>query len=98
MEDGHSLEAIEALPIFRDQPKLYPDLRPIWDMFFKLSSARQTGFAGPQPLSLSEILALFELDGIDDVDDREDTLSLLQHMDRIFMTVMAERKPKGKSR
>lgn len=81
------------LPILKDMPELEEWLRPVWDMFHSLSSSRQYGFGAPQPIQINEILALLELRGITDLDEREEKVGLIQHMDRIFLEVKASQKP-----
>lgn len=77
-------------------PELEEWLRPYWDMFHSLNASRQYGFGAPQPIQMSEILALFELRAIVDEDDREDAIRLIQKMDGVYLEVKASQKPPPK--
>ena len=75
----------ENYPILRSKPDIWNDLVWVWEAYAFLSSARQIGFSGPQPLTLSEMLAYADYRGINAVDEREELLVLVQHLDRVFM-------------
>lgn len=55
------------------------------EAFGVLSVSRYYGENGPQPISLSDILAFFVLSGIDDMDDREVYRNHIQSMDGVFL-------------
>lgn len=84
------------LPMFRDMPTLYNDLKWIYEGFMRLSAARQLGFSSVQPISISEVLSYCELFDIYDPEDREDFLYFVQFLDKIFLQDMERKKPKSK--
>jgi hypothetical protein len=86
----------EMYPILVSRPELYPDLYWVWEAFMMLSSTRQQGMGGPQPISLTELLAYCQYHAIQDSEEREEILHLVQHLDRVFLAHYAE-KSKSKA-
>lgn len=82
-------------PILSSKPEIFTDLIWVWEGFLTLSSARQLGFNGPQPISLSELLAFLQYRGIEDPEDREEFVTLVQSLDQVFMAdAIAKQKAK----
>lgn len=54
----------------------------VWEWFLQLSGSRQSGIAGPVPLSNLEILAFFQLEGVSP-DGWE--LQAIRALDRVAM-------------
>jgi hypothetical protein len=71
-----------------DRPKLFRDATWVWEGFTTLSGSRQMGYAGPQPLNLSEMLSYLDFRGIRDSDEREEFIHLVQALDRRFVAEM----------
>ncbi len=72
-------------PILNSKPDLYTDLLWIWEGFIILSSSRQIGMNGPQPILMSEISAYAQYAEISDLTDRDDFLHHVQKLDLVFM-------------
>lgn len=88
--EGKSVKAL------RDRPRLFPELRLVWDSFWELNESRAIGMdVGPIPIS--EIAAFCEFV---DVGDRGRFLRLVRSMDRVFLDdvrarrATAEKKPR----
>lgn len=75
----------ENYPILKGRPEIWPDLFWVWEAFSFLSSSRQMGFNGPQPISLTEILAYAEFRGIHSPDEREELLHHVQKLDSQYL-------------
>lgn len=86
----------EDFPILVSRPALWADLVWIWEAYIHLSTSRQLGFSGPQPLSISEVLAYADFRGIHNLDEREELLHHVQALDQIFMADFNARNPKKK--
>lgn len=67
------------------KPTIFDDLIWVWEGFGVLSSSRQMGMNGPQPLILSEIIFYLDYIGIDSRDEREEFLHLVQFLDRVYI-------------
>jgi hypothetical protein len=85
----------EDFPILKSRPELWPDLVWVWEAYMFLSSSRQMGFAGPQPISLAEVLAYSDFRGIEDADERDELLHHVQRLDQIYL---ADHAAKAKSK
>jgi len=48
---------------YERRPELYSDLLPVWDIFIMLNATRQIGMT-VNPLSMSDIKAAFDMNGI----------------------------------
>ena len=83
-------------PILNSKPDLYPDLLWIWESWMVLSSARQLGMNGPQPLSIADIHAFCLFQDIRNRDEREEFLYHMQEMDRAFLAYHASKNPTPK--
>lgn len=82
-------------PILNSKPSLYPDLVWVWEGFLTISASRQMGFNGPQPISLSEVLAFLHYRGIEDQEEREEFVTLVQALDQVYMAdAIAKQKTK----
>lgn len=53
--------------------------------FNTLSNSRGATSAGPQPIQVSEVLALLCVQGIDEVEERVKYVALIQKMDQIYL-------------
>lgn len=51
----------------------------------RLDRSRMPGFSGPNPIAVSDIVALATIMGIDDVDERLSFLDRIQVMDSAFL-------------
>lgn len=80
-------------PILNSKPDLFPDLLWIWESFMVLSSARQVGMDGPQSISITDINALCQFQGIRNMDEREELLYHVQEMDRSFRAYHKSKTP-----
>ncbi len=85
---------LRDFPILSSRPALFSDLIWVWEAFTQLSGARQVGFNGPLPLSMSEVLAYAQFRGIESPDEREELLHFVQYLDKVWLEDYAGRKPK----
>lgn len=85
-------------PILNSKPDLFPDLLWIWEGFMVLSTARQLGMSGPQPILLTEIHSYCEYERIYDDDARDDFLHHVQKLDLVFLADFRARNPGSPSR
>ena len=74
----------EEVPALDRRPELNADLAFAWEAFQILHASRAQGF-GFGPIPLSEVLAYFEAFAIDDLDEREELLTLIQQLDREYL-------------
>ncbi|TFH65747.1 MAG: hypothetical protein E4G91_01320 [Candidatus Zixiibacteriota bacterium] len=65
-----------------EQPELLPLLSEEWDAFATLDKARQHGFSGPQPITLTEIEAFCRLN---DPPDRDQLIKYIQKLDEAYL-------------
>lgn len=86
---------ITPRPLLERVQLLKKDL-PYWEAFHILNSGRQSGM-GPNPLMISEIMALVVTGGIAFIPDRPKYLRLMQKLDATFMEYLAEKAPKPKA-
>lgn len=61
-----------------------------------LSTQRQIGMSGPQPIGMGDVLAYCEFEGIRHPDDRDDFLHHVQKMDLVFLADWKARNPSPK--
>lgn len=73
------------IPILANMPEIFPDVQHVWEGFSQLSSGRQMGMGGPQPLTLGDIREYMTYKGVDDPDDQDEFLQLIQALDFIFI-------------
>jgi hypothetical protein len=66
----------------------------VWEGFWQLCCQRQVIFGAPQPISLADILAWFEMRGITDTESRVEFLMYLLAMDEVWRFDAADRRPK----
>ena len=82
-----------SFPILNSKPELFRDLVWIWEAYMVLSTSRQNGMSGPQPISITDIHSYMLIEGIYDRDDRELLLHHVQHMDNVFKADYIARNP-----
>lgn len=82
-----------SFPILNSRPELFGDLQWIWEGFMVLSSSRQIGMSGPQPIQMTEVLSYCEYQDLRDRDEREEFLHHVQKMDLVFMADYRARNP-----
>jgi hypothetical protein len=80
-------------PILNSRPELFSDLLWIWEGFMVLSSLRQVGMSGPQPLAMSDILSYAKYERIDDPEERVEFLHHVQKLDLVFRADWRARNP-----
>lgn len=73
---------------------MYEDLTDVWDAFQGLSACRTCGL-GPNPIGWDQMLAWFEIHGIEDADVRDTYCRLIMVMDRVFLDHAAEAVKNG---
>jgi len=56
-----------------------------WEAFNRLSSSRQWTMGGPAAIPMSEMLAYFNMYGIDDATERDEYLFVLQELDAEYL-------------
>lgn len=83
-----------APPPLLNRPKLRQQDIEYLDAYDHLTSARTIGMASPDPIQVSEILALCQLLGIASVTDRAKYLRIIQKMDRTFLDHWESSRPK----
>ena len=85
-----------SYPILNSRPEMFSELVWVWEGFLTISASRQMGFNGPQPISLSEVLAFLTYRGISDPEEREQFLTLVQALDQVFIAdSIAKQKTKS---
>jgi len=77
-----------------DAPIPFTGAQKYLDAFWTLSAGRTYHAAGANTLSLSEILAYFQIYGIDDIDERADFIDFLRAMDAAYLKHQADNRPK----
>lgn len=75
---GQKVQAIE------NKPALFADLQGVWNAFMCLHRSRGVGFV-PNPISMSDLLAYFELFGPDDPDERMEIAAFIWFLDDVFL-------------
>lgn len=83
-----------APPPLLNRPKLRQQDLEFLDAYDHLASARTMGVASPDPIQVSEILALCQLLGIASVSDRAKYLRIIQKLDRTFHDHWEATRPK----
>lgn len=71
-------------PGLQSKPQLNPEAVTVWNLFSLLDSSRTYGFSGPDPLLVSEIKAMLDMVGEDDVEHRLFILRLMKRLDLIY--------------
>lgn len=82
-----------SFPILNSKPELFRDLVWIWEAYMVLSTSRQNGMSGPQPISISDIHSFMLIQDVNDMEDRELLLHHVQHMDNVFRADHIARNP-----
>jgi hypothetical protein len=79
--------------------EVYQDLRFAWSLFSRLSRSRNYGdYAGnPKPISVQDILTLFELLYVTDPQERLRLLDQIQILDETFIEYMAKKSKRKNS-
>lgn len=83
-------------PILNSKPELFGDLLWIWEGFMVLSTCRQYGMSSPQPISMGEIHAYCQFNGIYSPDEREEFLHHITKLDLVFLADWRVKNPSGK--
>lgn len=72
-------------PALATKPALRRDCLRYYEVFHALGASRVWSQVGPQPLQVSEILALVEAKGIEEPETKLKYVRLVQRMDRVEM-------------
>lgn len=80
-------------PILNSRPELYQDLLWIWEAFMILSTARQIGMSGPQPINMTDLNSYCEFEGIRHPEEREELRHHIQKLDLHFLADYRARNP-----
>ena len=78
-----------------DEPFLGPHLMWVWKAFTDLNYRRPAGFAGPLPITYTDIDAYCRLKDILSPGERERLLRLIDPLDRAWMAKAHEESAKG---
>lgn len=73
---------------------LFEDLTDVWNAFQDLSTCRACGFS-PNPIAWDQMLAWFQVYGIEDTEMRDTYCHLIMAMDAVFLEHVAEAKNDG---
>jgi len=74
-----------------DRPEIFDDLLGIWDSFWELNMRRVAVYEY-QPISISEVAAWLDINGIDDIDARAEHLRLIGALDSAWLSYMRSNK------
>lgn len=66
-----------------EEPSLYEDLIPAFNVWVRLHNRRSYGFSGPNPLQVTEVLAWLELNGVKE--GRDELVEKVFILDDAFM-------------
>lgn len=77
-----------------DEPVPFAGAHKYINAFWILSGGRTYHSAGSNPIALAEILAYFQIYGIDDIDERGDTIDFIRSMDNAYLKHEADKRPK----
>ena len=75
----------KVLKALEDEPDLFPENVLAWNAFQDLHEQRQPGFAGPCPLTYSDIHAWIQLNGVHEPPEMETLSRRLRLLDRTWM-------------
>lgn len=75
----------------RNRPKLHRHDHRYMAAFNTLGRSRQYGMSAPQPLTLAEMYAYFQINEIDEPPVRARYVKVLQDMDEVYLSHMAEK-------
>lgn len=79
------------------RPKLKPGDDRYMDFFAVLNQGRTySDMGGPQPIQVSEINALLQLEGIDLREAKVKYVRIVQMLDRVYLDYVAEKREKSK--
>ena len=81
----------------RNKPKLQRHDQRYMLAFNTLGRSRQYGMSGPQPVTLAEMVAYFQIHGIDDCETQKRYVRVLQDMDEVYLNFMAEKAERMKA-
>lgn len=76
-----------------DAPVPFTGAQKYLDAFWILSAGRTYNATGCNPIAISEFLAYFQIFGIDDIDEREDTIDFIRAMDAVYLKHQADNRP-----
>lgn len=82
-----------APPPLLNRPKLKQQDLEFLDAYDHLTTSRRMGVSAPDPLQVSEILALCQLLGIASADHRAKYLRIIQKLDRTFLDHWEKTRP-----
>jgi len=71
----------------KSAPNLNYNLIQIWDFFCELNSTRQ----GLNPITLTEINSLLDLNGITNLDNKQEIMYLIRRMDEEFLKIVSDK-------
>jgi hypothetical protein len=80
--------------VLENRSELYEDLVLAWQCFLTLNRTRQIGYASPQPIPLSEIVAWMNLHQVDGVEQRVSFARLVAVADAEAMAYFAKETEK----
>jgi hypothetical protein len=80
-----------------EEPTLEDHEIGYFEVFSGLSSSRSYADGSPQPIRVSEVLAYCQLMGIDRLEQRQDTLQMVQALDGVWMTHQVEKISRSRS-
>ena len=72
-------------PSVANRPDVCPGLEPIWGAFLDLHGSRRSGFSGPEPIAMADIVAAIDLEGVVDVAERREWLRIIRALDMVVM-------------
>jgi hypothetical protein len=88
----------EQVPELEQQPELYDDLWPFWNIFLELCASRGAGFSGPNPICYTEIESVLNIHNIKDESIRQRTTHLVKILDTVFIkAIQTKEKKHGRS-
>lgn len=79
------------------RPKLVPHDYRYLDAFNVLSKARQRGMDGPQPIQVAEIVAFFNLAGVESQRDKARYTRVIQQLDGVYLDHMTKKLEAARS-
>ena len=81
-------------PALLNKPDVSQFEQPFYDAFNTLSGSRHWTMAGPAPIPLSEILAYLKIQNIDDIEERDEYVSLVRALDAEYLDIIQKRTTK----
>jgi hypothetical protein len=77
-----------------DRPKVGLELQPYIDAFLVLSSSRQIGFGGPQPISMESLVTYHQMQPVFEFNEY---LQVIQAMDGVFLAHFSSESKKSQA-